>query len=150
MATIDFDADLFREQFPDQFPDPPNTDAVLELYWDIAICYVSDIDEGALNGDCRRKTINYVVAHLITLAAKATVGQQPGFIESASIDKINITVQSFESKNQLAWWYNQTVYGQAAYAMLHAKGAGGGYLASGLNELGGFRRAGGLFVPGSQ
>lgn len=147
MATLAIDIAAFRAQFSGQFPDPPLTDDNIQIFWDIAICYISDIDEGALQGDCRRKAINYVVAHLITLNDKAAAGQAPGFIQSASIDKISVSVQSFENKTQFAWWMNQTIFGQAAYAMLQAKGAGGGYAVSGSNELGAFRRAEGLFIP---
>lgn len=148
MATLAIDIAAFRAQFPGQFPVPSQTDAKIQILWDIAICYISDIDEGVLQGDCRRKAINYVVAHLITLNDKATAGQAPGFLESATIDKISVSIQSFESKTQFAWWMNQTIFGQAAYAMLQAKGAGGRYAASGSNELGAFRRAEGLFIPG--
>ncbi len=147
MARLAIDIAAFRAQFPGQFPDPPLTDANVQIFWDIAICYISDLDEGALAGAGRRKAINYVVAHLVTLNAMAAAGDAPGFLESASIDKITVSIQSFASRTQFAWWMNQTIFGQAAYAMLQAKGAGGGYAASGSNELGAFRRAEGLFIP---
>lgn len=146
MATLQFDATLFRQQFPGQFLDPPNTDAILELYWNTAICYVSPDTGEFMTADCRRQIINLVVGHLITIAGNATIGQQSGFIESASIDKVSVTIQSFDNKNQFQWFLNQTPYGQQAYAQLHVASVGGFYF-GGRNELGSFRRSGGDFSP---
>lgn len=147
MSTIiDFDADLFRAQFPNQFPNPPNTDEILELYWDIAICYISNNAAGRLTEDCRRQAINLMTAHLIQIADNATSGQQSGFVESASIDKISVKVQTFQNKNQFQWFLNQTPYGQQLYAMLFLATVGG-FMAGAFNELGSFRRAGGVFSP---
>ncbi len=148
MATLSFDVDAFREQFPGQFPDPPNTDALVEIYWGAAICYVSPEVEGSLSAECRRQVLNLVTAHLITLAAQATAGQQGGFVASASIDKISVTIQTIESKSQFQWFLNQTPYGVQAYAILFAASVGGSYV-GGFNELGSFRRAGGVFTPPS-
>ena len=67
MTTIFFDVAAFRAQFPGAFPDPPNTDAFIKVFWDAAICYVSDQVTGSLSAECRRQVINLVTAHLITL-----------------------------------------------------------------------------------
>jgi len=150
MATITFDADDFREQFPNQFDNPPNTDAILELYWDTATCYVSCevVSCDPLSAECRQDVINLVTAHLITIADAATLGLQSGFVESATEDKISVTMQSFDSQTQFQWFLNQTPYGQQAYALLYVQGAGGTYH-GGFGELAAFRRAGGAFIPSS-
>ena len=148
MATLLFDVDDFRAQFPGLFPNPPNTDALIEIFWDAAICYVSPDTEGALSADCRRQVLNLVTAHLITLSESAQAGNQPGFKVSASIDKISITVQAPPSKTAFQFFLNQTPFGVQAYALLYAHGVGGSYH-GGFNELGSFRRAGGRFSPSS-
>ena len=148
MATLLFDVDDFRAQFPGLFPDPPNTDELIEIFWGAAICYVSPETEGALSADCRRQVLNLVTAHLITLSASAQAGNQPGFVVSASIDKISVTLQAPPTKTAFQFFLNQTPFGVQAYALLYAHGAGGAYH-GGLNELGSFRRAGGRFSPSS-
>ena len=148
MATLLFDVDDFRAQFPGLFPDPPNTDALIEIFWDAAICYVSPETEGALSAECRRDVLNLVTAHLITLSESAQAGNQPGFVVSASIDKISVTVQAPPSKTAFQFFLNQTPFGVKAYALLYAHGVGGSYH-GGFNELGSFRRAGGVFSPPS-
>lgn len=145
MATILFSAAEFRTQFPGQFLDPPNTDTLLEVYWNTAICYVSADTGGPLSVECRRRVINLVTAHLITIAEQTTAGEQAGFVDSASIDKISVSVQTFANQTQFQWFLSQTPYGQQAYAILQAQGRGSYY--GGLNELGSFKRAGGEFTP---
>ena len=150
MATIDFSAQAFRDQFPGQFPDPPYTDTVLQFNWDTAICYISDDDYGCLQGDCRQRAINLMVAHLIALNSNvdANTGlvQQGGFVDSASIDKITVSVKAFESQSQFQWWLQQTPYGTQLYALLYVKSVGGMFI-GGSNELGSFRRSAGRFLP---
>ncbi len=149
MATILFDVDVFRAQFPGLFPDPPNTDAFIELFWDAATCYVSNDTAGALSVACRTQVLNLVTAHLITIMESAQAGNQPGFVVTASIDKISVTVQAPPSKSEFQFFLNQTPFGIQAYAMLYAAGVGGSYV-GGFNELGSFRRAGGVFEPPSR
>lgn len=148
MATIEFDVDAFRAQFPGLFPDPPNTDAFIEVFWGAAICYVSDSTTGSLSEDCRRQVLNLVTAHLIMLMESSAAGNQGGFITSGSIDKISVSILAPDSKSAFQFFLNQTQFGIQAYAMLFAAGVGGFY-GGGFNELGSFRRAGGAFVPPS-
>lgn len=148
MAIIEFDVDAFRAQFPGLFPNPPNTDAFIEIFWDAAICYVSNSTVGSLSEACRRQVLNLVTAHLITLMESSVAGNQPGFITSASIDKISVSILAPPNKNAFQVFLNQTPFGIQAYAMLFAAGVGGFY-AGGFNELGSFRRASGAFVPPS-
>lgn len=148
MSTIAFDIDSFREQFPNQFPDPPNTDAYVEIFWNAATCLVSTDTQGPLSAECRRHVLNLVTAHLITLSASAQAGMQPGFIVSGSIDKISVTVQPPPSRTAFQFLLMQTPYGVEAFTILSLSVAGGFY-EGGFNELGSFRRAGGTFTPPS-
>jgi len=153
---IEFDVVIFRAQFFNQFPDPPFTDAVIETYWNQAVCYVSNIDtQFFLNTACRTFALNLMTAHLLTLqvannpdGASATIGQG-GFVSSSSIDKISVSVQAFDTKSEFVWWLNQTAYGQQLAALL-AKSSVGGVYYGGNNELGSFRRSGGQFIPSTQ
>lgn len=152
--TIEFDAALFRAQFVGQFTNPPYTDSLLETYWSIGTCYVSDSDTQLfLSTACRRVALNFITAHLLTLNIAANTGSadtlpQTAFVESSSIDKISVSVQSFTNQDQYEWWLNQTPYGQQLLALLAASAVGGAYF-GGVNELGSFRRAAGQFIPPS-
>lgn len=144
MSTLAFDFSAFQAQFPGQFLTA--TEPEVQVYWDTAICYVSPSTAGSLTAACRRQVLNLLTAHLMTLAALTTAGQQPGFKTSATVDKVTVAVQPHPPTSQYQWFYNQTAYGQQAYAMLYAGGAGGTFF-GGFNEIGSFRRAGGVFTP---
>ncbi len=148
MARLQFDVSSFRAQFPGLFPDPPNTDAFIEIFWGAAICYVSPDTSGSISEDCRRQILNLTTAHLISLMESAQAGNQAGFVVSASVGGISVSIQPPPSKNEFQFFFNQTIYGVQAYALLYAGGSGGIYL-GGFNELGSFRRAGGVFSPPS-
>ena len=153
MATeIAFDIDVFRAQFPGQFPDPPYTDSLIEATWNVATCYVSDNDTSCfLSTDCRRVALNLMTAHLLALNIAANSAGNPtlpqgGFVDSSSIGKISVSVQTFDTKSEFVWWLNQTAYGQQLASLLKKSSVGGFYI-GGYNELGSFRRAGGRFIP---
>lgn len=152
-SIIEFDVILFRDQFPNQFPDPPYTNDLIETYWNIATCYISDENCGFLTGECRRVAINLMTAHLLALNIQSNIDgenviPQQAFIESATISKITVSLQKFETKSQFSWWLNQTPYGQQLSSLLNASLVGGFYY-GGYNELGSFRRSGGNFIPTS-
>ena len=155
MTDIAFDIVSFRNQFTNQFPDPPYSDALIESTWNVATCYVSNSDTGCfLKTDCRIVAINLMTAHLLTLnIASNPTGTQPtipqnGFVESSTIDDVTVSIQSFNTQSEFVWWLNQTAYGQQLAALL-SKASSGGLYVGGYNELGSFRRAGGNFVPPS-
>ena len=136
---------LFRQQFP-QFEDPNlYPDALLDMYWDEVICFVSDHGY-QLVGKCRLFLLNLFVAHMLTLNAMAQRGKQGGFITSATIDKVSVQKQAPPSPNQFQWWLNQTPWGQQAAALLYLSTVGGDYI-GGLPEAAAFRRVGGVFAP---
>ena len=147
MSTVTFDAAAFRIQFPNQFADPPNTDAVLELYWNTAICYVDPRTSYLFDAVCLRQLLNFVTAHLLKIADAATLNKQAFRLESANIDKVTISVQAYPVTSQFQWFWNQTPYGMQAYVQMTTATAGGIFFSNGLNELQGFRRAGGVFSP---
>jgi len=148
MTTLTFDVALFRAQFP-EFADPAQyPDALLQGYWDIAICYISDEDYGCLTGACRQLALNQLVAHLARINKMIADGNgtDPGFVSSATIDKVSVTRMTPPQRDQWYWWLNQTPYGAQLLALLEANAVGGFYIGGGP-ELGAFRRAGGSYIP---
>ncbi len=147
-ATIEFDVTLFRQQFPafsnvTQFPD-----ATLQMYWDMATCFISaDQICGYFNNDCLILALNLMTAHLTALSVIVAGGQVPGLVQDATIDKVSVNLTPPPLKNQFNWWMSLTPYGQQLLAMLQAVSVGGMFI-GGFPELSAFRRVYGVFsVP---
>jgi hypothetical protein len=139
-----FDVDIFREQMPAFANATTYPDNTIEMYWDMATCYVSDLNCGWLAGDCRRLAINYMTAHLLALSVLIAAGQTPGLVQTSTIDKISVGLTPPPLKNQWQWWLMTTPYGAALQALLAARSVGGFYI-GGLPERSAFRKVGGIF-----
>lgn len=150
MATIDFDADQFRQALPAFADETQYPDAILQVYWDTATCYISDQDYGCLTGACRRQALNLMTAHLCVISENAqkgsdvSSGQVTNFITSSTVDKVSVSVAQPPAKDQWSWWLSTTPYGQQLQALLSANIAGGLYI-GGLPEKSAFRKVGGVF-----
>jgi hypothetical protein len=140
---ITFDITQFRAQCPEFENETTYPDAFLQGYWDIAICYISDVNYGYLRGDCRQRAINYMVAHLLKLSQMIAMNQTPGQIQGSSIDKISVTMTPPPNKTQFQWWLGTTAYGQLCFALLGVHSTGGFYV-GGKPELAAFRKVGGI------
>lgn len=140
-TVFTFDAAAFKAAFP-AFASVD--DLTLQGYWDAAVCYISPNNYGWLVDDCRLRALNLMTAHLARLAEIIATGQLPGLEQSASIDKISVTMTPPPVKNQFHWWLSLTPYGQQLLALLLARSAGGFYI-GGLPERAAFRKVGGLF-----
>lgn len=147
MTTLTFDVDLFRQQFPAFANETTFPDAMLQMYWDMATCYISDMDCGWLNGRCRQLALNMMTAHLTALSVLIAAGMTPQLISSSTIDKITVTLKMPETPNEWRWWLNTTPYGMQLLSLLSANSAGGFYI-GGLPELSAFRKVGGTFGNG--
>jgi len=139
-----FDVTLFRQQFPAFADVLVFPTARLQMYWDMAICYISDINCGWLRNSCRQLAINMMVAHLAALSVLIATGLTPQLIKSSTIDKITVTLQMPAVPNQWRWWLNTTPYGMELLALLAINSVGGFYV-GGSPELSGFRTVGGGF-----
>lgn len=146
MTTLTFDIPLFRQQFPQFASETTYPDALLQMYWDMAVCYISDQDYGFLSGSCRQLAINLMVAHLTVLSQLDAEGDIVGgsLEQSATVDKVSVSLTPPPNKSQYSWWLSQTPYGQQLQALLSSKIAGGFY-AGGLPERSAFRKVGGIF-----
>lgn len=144
-VLLTFDVASFRLQFP-AFADPVVfPDARLQMYWDMATAYVSDVGNyGWLQGTQRQLVLNMMTAHLTALSVIVAAGEVPGVVTSATIDKITVTLQAPPEPNQWQWWLNQTPYGQQMLALLKVLSAGGFYI-GGSPQRAAFRNVGGFF-----
>lgn len=147
MATIIFDPTLFRQQFPAYANVTTYPDAMLQMYWDMAICYVSDQTYGFcwdLDEHCRTLALNLMTAHLLYIAGLVADGQTAILINSSTVDKITVNLTVAPIRNQWQWWLSTSPYGQQLWALLQVNSVGGIYI-GGLPELSAFRRVGGYF-----
>lgn len=146
-----YDDAKFRLMFP-EFADttkyPPE---MIALYWDLATTFiaVSGCPCNMLAGAQLTAALNYMTAHLLTLALRALNADAPednqGGIElSATIDKISVTNMAPPADNMWRFWLSQTPYGQALLALL-AMVSVGGFSVGGLPERRGYRKFGGTF-----
>jgi hypothetical protein len=125
-SDYEFDVDAFRVSYP-EFTDSPE-DAVLESDWTIATCYMSDINYGCLNGDCRYLALTMLTAHIAKLAIPTNAGQTTSGLEiSATIDKITVATLPPPNTKEFSWWLNKTSYGQNLLALLRTRATGGLY-----------------------
>ena len=145
MATIAFDVAIFRGQFPAFSDSATYPDAVLQGNWELATCIISDNDYGCIVGDCRRRLLNAVTAHVTRYNEIVMAGDTPGFVSSATIDSVSVT-KEVPPKNteQWKWWLNTTPYGSMALSILSVASAAGLYV-GGNNERSAIRRVGGGF-----
>lgn len=144
MTTIVFDVAQFRTAFPEFSDITAFPDATLQMNWDTSTCYISDLDAGILTGNCRRRAINLMTAHVTKISNNTTLGKTTNFKHSASVDKISVSVTPPPASDQYSWWLNTTPYGSQLEALLSSNIAGGLYV-GGRREKSAFRKVGGSF-----
>ena len=119
---------LFQQQIPLYSNATLYPESLVQIYWDAAINYVSDVGNfGAIQGTARQYALNLMTAHLIFVANLAASQQVPALMESATIDKVSIKLTPPPIPNQWQWWLNQSPYGQLLLAQLQAQSVGGFY-----------------------
>lgn len=149
VAILTFDETLFRAQCPAFANTTQYPTVYLQMLWDTATCYVSDVGNfGSLQGSCRQYALNLMVAHLAYQGDLTVEGTTPYVLGAATIDKVQITAVPPPLKNQWGWWLSTSVYGQQLWALLQVKSAGGIYV-GGSPVLSSFRGYGdsGYAVP---
>lgn len=145
MSTLTFDVALFRSQFPAFADETAYPDATLQAFFDVATCYVSDVDCGRLMGACRQYALNAMTAHLVFISDLAGAGGTPAFVTSTTIGSVSVSVQPNQNTDQWTWWLNLSPYGSQLVALL-AGAAIGGILVGGSPERSPFRQVGGGFI----
>lgn len=143
-AVLTFDAAAFRAFYPQYSNEQTYPTATLQGYWDAATCFISDRNCGYLKGDCRVKAIWLMMVHLLTIAATVTAGDTPGQVQSATIDKVSVSLTPPPIPNQWQWWLGTTPSGAQLLALLQVNSAGGMYIGA-APEIQSIRKGGGLF-----
>lgn len=146
MTIIALDSAAFRIAYPMFANVVCYTDDVLGGWFDAATNYISDVDYGCTNlsGKAQVLALNLMTAHIGYIFKTTADGDTPALMQSATIDKVSVTVTPPPVKSQFNWWLNLSPYGQQLLALLTTVGVGGFY-AGGLPERAAFRRVGGGF-----
>lgn len=147
MTTITIDIPTFRAQTPQfadatKFPDP-----VIQGKFDLSTAYVSPDTYGDMPQAARTQALYLMTAHLLALGviiAQNGYTGQPGIVQAATIDHVQITLQPPPVRGQWRWWLNTTPYGAQLVALLDAQSVGG-FFVGGLPERAAFRRVAGGF-----
>ena len=143
MATIQFNEIAFRASFPQLASNPS-----LQAFWDTATLYVNDQTGGCYTGGLtpaqQTWALNLMTAHLVALSNMLCAGETPGFVQSATVDNVSVTLTPPPQKNQWEWWLNTTPYGAQLLTLLSIVSVGGLYI-GGRPELAAFRRPGGFW-----
>ena len=143
-----FDPAAFRKSLPTFADVTAWPDDLMTAAWTEAIDHIPPTGRGRLSGDCRRRAIYLLTAHILTLDKAQASGGTTGIVQAASIDKVSVTLAAVPVKNQFQWWLSQTSYGARLLALLKSKSAGGLYVGGLPAERAGFRKAGGVFENG--
>ena len=143
MICIQYNDAIFRGLFPAFRSSIDYPIEVLQLYWNNATAYVSNVQGGCYFGNGftlaqQTLAVNQMTAHLTALSAMIAEGQTPGIEISATIDKQSVTLQPPPETNQWQYWLQTTPYGQQLLALLQVTSAGGFYINSNLPARAGF------------
>jgi hypothetical protein len=144
ISKFEFDVTFFRLNFPEFANSTTFPDATLQRYWNTAITFISNENYGALCGDDRFWALNLATAHVAKLAVNQANNTPSGITQSATIDKVSVTLVPPPVKTQFQWWLNLTPYGQELAMILQVHSAGGFHI-GGLPEGSAFRKWAGIF-----
>lgn len=145
MAIHTFNPAEFRAAFPAFSSDTLYTDQQLQIYWDFAVCAMTDADNCGMSGDCLQHALNLMTAHITQILTKAAYGQgSVGVKTQAHVDKVQVTYAPPPFKTGWQAWLAQTPYGMTLWALLSAAAVGGFYF-NGRPEQNAFRKVGGYF-----
>ncbi len=128
MADIEFNSNLFRQQFPEFANTTKYSDELLESYWDIAIEYVSNKNGCILKNGSRAYAINCMTAHITQLSQLPPGGSGTVIVMAVEGD-IKVQLTPPPSTTAFEWWCNTTRYGQQLLALLYVRSVGGMYIA---------------------
>lgn len=126
----------FRTLYPEFSDLSKYPDAVLADTLDLATCYISTRNYGALQDKCRKRAIYLLTAHLQTLKDMISKGKtQVTVTSAASIDKVSVTLAMPPMNTQAQWWFNISTYGSSLWALLELKATPGFYVAGSFQRV---------------
>jgi hypothetical protein len=126
--AIEFNVTEFRVAFPAFENTTTYPDDILQGWFDVASVYISTTDYGALTLLPRTRSLDLMTAHLAAMATTQAAGNTPGFVQSATIDKISVTLTPPKNQSDFLWWLNGTPYGAQLAALLTVHAVGGFYV----------------------
>jgi len=144
MATILFDAAIFRIQCPLYANFTTYPDATILNWWTVGSDYISVDDYGLLKGNSRILALNLMAAHLLYLSDKIASGAATGILTSASEGSVSIGIAPPPFKSMFQAWLAESPYGKQLYALLSVKSAFGLYV-GGSGVTGNIRNPDGTF-----
>jgi hypothetical protein len=153
VRTIVLDLPLFRVMFPMFADTKAYPDALIAMFYGVAGNFISTVDCpcNILNGESLQYALYCMTAHLMYLTYPPGgtddgmgVGGGGGFVTSASIGEVSVSVAQPPMKDGWEFWLGQSPFGQQLWALLSLKSVGGLYV-GGLPERTGFRKVGGVF-----
>ncbi len=143
MPCINYNDAAFRALFPAYANNAQYPTSMLQAFWDTATAYVSNRNGGCYTGALtlaqQTLALNQMTAHLVYLNGLIAVGNTPGILTGATIDKVNVTLEPPPIKNAWQYWLNQSPYGQQLLALLSVASVGGFYVSSGVPGRAGFQ-----------
>lgn len=123
----------FRTALPEFSSTTQYPDAYIQRFITQATMYIS-AQSGIIRDDVRVLAIEYMTAHLITLAAidgqgnvNSNNSNSGGVLTSASIDAVSVAFQAVIAKDAFEQWIQSTPYGKMYWALLSANMPGGIY-----------------------
>lgn len=127
MSTIQFNEANFRALFPAFANTGTYPTVTLQLYWNVATDYISAVTPtcGGLKLNQQTLALNQMTAHITQLNTMAASGQAGGVVQSASVDKVSVSLTPPPVPNEWRFWLNQTPYGQQLLALLEVASVGG-------------------------
>lgn len=140
--VIQYNDATFRALFPafsnaGTYPTP-----LIQLMWDNATAYISDVNGGCYVGGFslaqQTLALNQMTAHLLYLNTQIVAGNMGGIVTGATIDKVSVTLEPPPEVNQWQWWLNQSPYGQQVLALLQAVSVGGFFVSTNMPARAGF------------
>ena len=146
MATHTFNYALFQEQIPEFATSP--SQATLQVYFDMALPMANNGNDswcGGFNGAALDMILNLLTAHIAKIQQAVAAGQRTMIVNSATINKVTVSLVAPPTKNMFQYWLATTPYGMQVLALARAQFAGGFYSAKGLPERRAFRKVGGTF-----
>jgi hypothetical protein len=135
--AISYNDAQFRAMFPAFASETQFPEATLQMYWDEATSFVSNLaNYGWLTGGQspsgnatgRALALNLMTAHIAQIFVLVGQGQTPAPITQAGIDKVNVTLMPPPAKDGWQYWLSCTPYGSQLWALLSVNAAGGWYV----------------------
>ena len=144
MASILFNEQRFRDQFPAFSNSVLYPEAMLQGTWTSVTFVFSDDDQGIENNPQRTRLLDLALAHWLHVASMTAKGQNTSVVNSATVDKVSVTAEPPKAKTHFQQWLMASPYGQEIRMIMKAATSAGVYI-GGSNERASFRRAGGRF-----